>query len=85
MAKHENITSQNLKSTATLLLPLIIYNRRMSTVIFQPEFFAAITVATCQDTLSTGILPLRHGNCNIERLPPGSITSKGSMKLHCRI
>ncbi len=31
----------------------------------------------------TGDLPVWHSNHNIERLPPGPTTSKGSMNVYC--
>jgi hypothetical protein len=33
--------------------------------------------------LSTGISPLSRGDSNIERPPPGPITSKGGMNVYC--
>jgi hypothetical protein len=33
---------------------------------------------------STGILPFRHGDSNIERPPPGSSTSRGGMNEYYR-
>jgi hypothetical protein len=47
------------------------------------QLYAAVTVAACQDPSLTGVSPLRRGDINIESLPPGSTTFKGSMNVCC--
>ncbi len=51
----------------------------------QLQLYAAITIATCPNPSLTGLSPLRCGDGNIERLPPGSTTSKGSMNVYYNI
>jgi hypothetical protein len=52
----------------------------MSAVVVSSQLYAAVAFATCQDNLQ---LASRHSagvaTSTVERLPPGPITSKGSM------